>query len=408
VRIQLALLILLMFLLLAAVFGGSVASGAWLLLMPALTPSVQHDLPSDYRALHKGRIDMATGLYIRQDEDLVLSGTPPFVLTRTYRSRDPVSRQFGVGATHNGEWYLIGDGQRFQWAELILESSTRIHFDRISKGVSVLNALFEHRSSSTPYYGARLGWEGILWALKLPDGTLALFKGCGPGSKEICSLTWLRDSDGHWTGFSRDSSGTLRQIATRDEKITFEYGKAGPISRAYDSHNRSVSYEYDDGGRLTKVESSDGVIRAYTYGPGGEMLTIREPGWFIENTFEDGRCVRQITHLFDNPAGGERTRTLQVAYTVENDEVVATDVTEYDGSRTHHEFDRYRYHVADVHQDLDGRVTAARFSRDPQTHGVTTVTVSCTGPDGPVTVSMPAGDMNHEAVMQLLARQSCR
>ena len=29
---------------------------------------------------------------------------------------DHVSRQFGVGGTHPGEWYLIGDGSAFQWA----------------------------------------------------------------------------------------------------------------------------------------------------------------------------------------------------------------------------------------------------------------------------------------------------
>src|SRR5687767_9633993 len=68
-------------------------------------------LAADDEPLHRGYVDGATGTYYRKDDDIVLAGTPRFVLERTYRSRDPISRQFGVGATHNGERYLRGNAE---------------------------------------------------------------------------------------------------------------------------------------------------------------------------------------------------------------------------------------------------------------------------------------------------------
>jgi hypothetical protein len=99
----------------AAVLGlgyiviGPLRSGAWFLLLPTFTRSRPHDLPAGYVAFHKGSVDFATGLYVRHDEDLIVRGTPPLIVHRAYLSRYRVSKQFGIGATHEGEWYLIGD-----------------------------------------------------------------------------------------------------------------------------------------------------------------------------------------------------------------------------------------------------------------------------------------------------------
>src|SRR5207248_328275 len=91
-------------------------------------------LSDAYTPLHTGHIDTGTGLYVREDEDLVLSGAPSFVLRRTYRTRDSRSRAFGIGASHTGEWFLVGDSETFQWADLVLEDGGRIHYERTSKG----------------------------------------------------------------------------------------------------------------------------------------------------------------------------------------------------------------------------------------------------------------------------------
>jgi ABC-type antimicrobial peptide transport system permease subunit len=61
---------------LAILFGGPLTSGAVCLLLPAPSPAVDHDLPADYEPLHKGGVDLATGLYVRENEDLIVRGTP--------------------------------------------------------------------------------------------------------------------------------------------------------------------------------------------------------------------------------------------------------------------------------------------------------------------------------------------
>ena len=83
-------------------FVGPIRSGAWRLLAPAPLEAQQHDIDAAYEPLHKGYIHLGTGLYIREDEDLIVRGTPTLFLRRTYRSGFHVQREFGIGTTHNG------------------------------------------------------------------------------------------------------------------------------------------------------------------------------------------------------------------------------------------------------------------------------------------------------------------
>ena len=354
---------------------GPVSSGAVLLALHLPGPPVPHDLPSSYEPLHQGHVDSGTGIYFRQDEDLVLPGTPPFVLRRTYRSGDPVSREFGVGATHNGEWYLRGDPDDLWWAELILEDSMRIDFQRSSPGRSVSNAMFVHTEDTSEYYGARLGWVGMFWAMRLNRGDLLLFTPCGHPST-TCSIVKRRDADGHWIHFRRDRSGVLEEIVAGEARIALTYDKGGRISRAEDSTGHSVDYGYDQGGRLIKVTSSEGANRSYTYGSGGEMLTIEEQGLFIQNTYEDGRCVRQQIDI--RHKDGTMSRQISKwAYTIRNDRIVATEVSRSNGSRSRYEFTERGYHTTETLQDAFGRRGIVTLHRDPATLAVKTLHVSC-------------------------------
>jgi len=156
------------------VVGGLVAAMALFVFAPLVSPVMSRaialarplhgaprtrPLPLGYRPLHKGHIDTATGLDVREDDDLVLRGTPSFVLRRTYRTRDSRSRAFGVGGSHTGDWYLVGDSATFQWADLILEDGGRIHYQRVSSGTTIAGARFEHWTTPTEFYGSTLAWS---------------------------------------------------------------------------------------------------------------------------------------------------------------------------------------------------------------------------------------------------------
>ena len=148
-------------LLIAAVFAGPVSSGAVLLLLPTTQEAKDHDLPESYEPFHKGHVSLDNGFYYQRDETLIVRGTPPLVLRRSYISSYRVQKEFGIGTTMAGEWYMVGDGKKFQWAALIRPGESHIRFERTSPGSSVFNAMYRHTTSAGEWFGARLGWTGI-------------------------------------------------------------------------------------------------------------------------------------------------------------------------------------------------------------------------------------------------------
>jgi YD repeat-containing protein len=358
---------------------------------------------SAYEPMHRGYVDGSTGVYYHKNEDLVLGGTPSFVLQRTYRSGDSTSRHFGVGATHNGERHVRAHPES-RVAELVLEDSTRIRFDRTSPVRGTANAMFEHRDRVTEYSGARLGWVDAFWGLWLQNGTIMTFRPCSAESAAACSLTRMRDSGNHWTEFRRDDRGTLREIAAGGATIAFEYDRAERITRARASTGRFVEYDYDSRGRLVKVKRSDGVIYSYTYGSGGEMLTIDEPGWFMRNTYRKGHVVRQDTELRgDN--GSVRRLTYAWEYVIHGDRVVTTEVKRPDGSRTRYEFNQAGYHVAETLQDARGRSARVVLERDRGGQGVQRLKLTCFGANARASEHQLGNRSLRNATSELL--QSC-
>jgi len=356
-----------------ALIAGPIASGALLLLLPSGAPSLDHDLPESYRPFHKGHVDIATGLYIREDEDIVVRGTPALILRRTYLSNYHAPKQFGVGTTHPGEWYVVGDGERFTWAALILADGSRIRFERISSGQSFLNAMYEHRATPTEWQGARFAWTGLGWALRQQDGTLARFRGCGDGS--ICSLVQTRDADGHVIRYHRDASGRLQRMeAAADRWIAFDYDSENRITRAYSSASDDVRYGYDAQGRLTQVAGRDGTTRRYTYTDRDLMATIDDPGRTIENIYDDnGRCIRQVNRYPD----GREPFIFTFAYTLDTDAVVETRSTESDGSWSRFTFGKDRYTTSETWGAAGVEPTTILYDRDQVTNLVTGLTVTC-------------------------------
>ena len=361
-------------------------------------------VPASDEALHEGGIDPSMGLYVREDEDLIVADVFPLVLRRTYLSGDHVSRQFGVGGTHRGEWYLIGDSAAYQWAELILADGGRVHFDRASPGTSSADARFEHRSSPTSFLDSQLERAGQEWALRFTDGSVASFRRCNPNNTDRCSLVEIRAPDGRRIRYVRDGSGFLTRIQGPTREIAFEYDPRGRIVRAYDSPLHEVLYSYDDLGRLIRVVSSDGTVRAYTYNARHEMITIDEPGWIINNTFDDaGRVVRQVTHL----SSPERVVTFEFAYTLVDGSIVQTDMTR-NGRQTRSTYDSGHYELGETFDPDGPNPLSVTFDRHTATNRITALTLRCVGPNGRVTRTVAATQETKDSIISQLARQECR
>lgn len=386
------------------VFAGPASSGGLFLLRasPAV-PAEDHQLPAGYKPLHKGGVDLGTGLYIRENEDLLVDGTPPLVLRRTYLSGYRVSREFGIGTTHTGEESLIGDVERFQWAALVLARGTRINFRRVSSGTSVWNAVYVHDESAREWLGARLGWTGLSWALRKRDGSLATYQGCG-GRRKNCAIIQDRDSHGHTIHYRRDRSGTLERMESGSDRwIAFENDESGRVIRAHDSTTREVRYTYDARGRLARVTTSDGIVHRYTYTDLDELATIEEPGTSIENVYRDGRVVRQVNRFPDR-----EPYTFDFSYTVEGGRLVATGTRRSDGSWAHYTWDANARSTSEI-IGQDGLEPAVfTYQRDPTTGGITALRLTCPDRQGrPLRHSSVARDGNEEAVKRNLLQTHC-
>jgi YD repeat-containing protein len=389
----------------AAWFAGPLSSGALLLLLPAGAAPIDHRLPESYDPLHKGHVDLATGLYIREDEDLIVRevrGAPPLVLRRTYLSNYHVSKQFGIGATHDGELYLIGDGARFQYASLILAAGTRINFARVSPGTSFWNAMYEHRESIGEWQGARLGWTGVSWALREMDGSLSVFKGCD-GPTDSCSILKTRDADGHSITYRRNSQGRLARMEAGAAWIAFDYDAEDRITRAYDSTEHQVRYEYDGSKRLSRVIGDEGTVRRYTYTAADQMATVIEPETDIENFYDaGGRCVRQINRFPD-----ASPYVFDFTYRVDNGRVVQVDTTESGGKWSSYTLsDGYTTMETSGRNGLQPAVFT--YERDARTKAVSALTVTCPDRTGrPLRHSSVVTDGDEERVKWDLLQTHC-
>jgi YD repeat-containing protein len=384
----------------AITWGGPLSSGALFLLLPGPPQTTSGDLPPSYRPLHQGHVDLATGLYIREDEDIVLSDSPSFVWRRAYLSGYHFARQLGIGTTHNAERYLSGDPNTLQRIDLIREDGARIVFDRTSRGSSYLNAMFIHTTSATEFYGAELGWVGRRWAMRLDNGALAIFQDCSPDAGRACSIVSLRDPNGRVVLFNRDDQGILRTIDAGDQHLSFEYDDQDRILHAA-SGQHAASYSYDHLGRLVRA-TVDGTLRSYDYGARDEMTSIHDPERTIVNTYDGNlRLARQVVHRTGRPDYAEA-----FAYTVEDGKVLETTVSENDGSRTAYRWNEDRQQETEIHESDGGSPVMVQFARGGGTF-TRSITVFCKKDRRPVSETADVAPGDEEAVKAELIGRIC-
>jgi len=353
--------------------AGPASSGALFLLLPIRERPVPLE-SEDYTPLNKGRVDLDIGVYFRENDDIVVPGTPLLVLRRSYAAGYRRSREFGVGTTHADEWLVLGDGKQFQWAELHRPAESRVKFVRTSSGTSFFNAMYEQRGSVGEWTEARLGWTGIDWALRRTDGMLARFRPCGSGKNDRCTITSYRDPDGHVTRYRRTAGGRLERIESGPDRwIAFDYDHEDRVVRAYASTSREVGYEYDDRGRLARVKTGHVVTHRYAYTDLDEMATIDEPDVMLDNSYENGRCVRQVNRYAD----GSPPYIFDFEYKLEGSRIVETVSRHSDGTWARYGFDKNGFTTAESWGAQGRQSASVVIERDPVTSSARSLTLTC-------------------------------
>ena len=357
--------------------------------------------PAEHAALHKGSIDLATGLYVRVNDDLVVQGSPALVLRRTYLSGFRESREFGIGTTHSGEDYLIGDSEGFQWAALILARGTRINFTRVTPGTGLPGARFVHDGSAGEWHGAELSWTLASWSLKKRDGSVLVFRGCG--KEDVCSIIQSTDAHGRTINYRRNAFGRLLKMEAGSRWIGFDYDGEGRIERAYDSTRRTLRYTYDKRGRLERVTAADGTAYRYTYSDQDELETIEEPGTSITNTYEAGRCVRQVNWFPDRDP-----YVFELKYQAEGRTVHRTRITESNGTWREYAWDDRKAAMSELMGRTGAEPAFIMYERDAPSRAVIAFTVSGKGRDGqPLRQRIPVKQGEADLVKHALVSKLC-
>jgi len=237
-------------------------------------------------------VDLSSGLFVMNKIDLALPGPLPIALTRTYRQRDPVSRPFGIGATHPYDMHLWSANQ-YQEADLILPDGARIHYVRTSPGTGFVDAVFQNNTTPGPFYQSTMSWNGNGWNLVRKDGTVYVFGDTAP-------LQAIRDRNGNTITIQHDSgqTGNVTRVSNSNGRwIAFTYDTSNRITQIRDNIGRTVGYTYDAGGRLWTTTDPAGGVTTYSYNSNNDLMTIKDARGitYLSNQYDANDRVSQQT-----------------------------------------------------------------------------------------------------------------
>ena len=282
-------------------------------------------------------VDLATGLFVYEKNDLALPGNMPISLTRIYRPQDSVPRAFGIGSTHPYEIYLKKFDDNYSAMELIQADGSRVKFERMAgTGTDPTSGIWIANSTHTSFYKSYLIWDGKRYEIHRPDGSMLGFaKGMG--------LTEVRDRFGNGLSLLRlagNRVGTVRSTSGR--WISFTYDAEFRVTRAEDNIGRHVDYAYDAQGRLATVTDVKGGVTTYTYDTSHRMLTIEDTRdiVFLTNEYDaSGRVVEQTQ---------ADSTTYEFDYTVTDNKITRTEVTDPRGFVRQVNYDSDGYPTSDI------------------------------------------------------------
>lgn len=307
-------------------------------------------------------VDCSTGLFLDFATDLVLPGTMPISIERTYRTNDSANRGFGMGVSHSFGMYLSGgSGAAYQYPELILPDGGRVRFVK-SSGSGMHDSTWTHRETPTVFFGARLSapatGSGEVWLLDLRDGTRYEF-----GAYSGSPLTAIVDRLGNRTEIIR-SGGNIQRIINPDGRyIDFTYDTSNRIKQLTDIIGRTVLYEYDTLGRLWKVTDPENKVTEYAYNAANRMLSIK-----------NARGITQVVNAYDAKGRVEKQTLPDGIYTfgyTENSlgKIVQTDVTDPRGMVNRKLFNKQGYLIGQTRAFGTALQQAAAFEVQ-RTHAV--------------------------------------
>ena len=245
-------------------------------------------------------VDLRSGKFVVHRTDIFVPDSIPLSLTRSYynfgQNVPLASGAFGAGATHNYDICPFGTRNPYTYMQVYVGDGNYLHFNRISKGTSYADAVYEHTRTSE-FYKARLWWSGGGWTLRLPNGTSYQLPDSYYGKTLAQGAPFeMRDPEGRRVQYVRDGQRNLRRlISPNGRTISLETNKAGRIVEAHDDGGHHIAYTYDSAERLIEVHDNGTPVVGYSYTDDNMAAVLDGSGHILlQNRYEDGRISEQI------------------------------------------------------------------------------------------------------------------
>lgn len=245
-----------------------------------------------------------SGAYRLVETDLLIPGTVPLAITRTFHGNDLHLGMFGRGWVFSYGYRLVEVGTGSDPVVILRRpNGQRDRFVRQADGTYLAPPGVFETVTKKP--------DGT-FAMATKEGTEYLFDIAG-------ALVQISDRRGNHLSMTYDSVGFLTEIADdQGRALHLTKGVDGKVATVTDPAGRTVSYQYDSSGRLTVRTDPGGGSTRYTYDTQGRLTSITKPR---------GNLVSAITYDSEGRVATytDQGNTYRVTYNIANHRVLVRD-----------------------------------------------------------------------------------
>lgn len=312
-------------------------------------------------------VDLQTGMFFHEWNDLTVNDVVPLSLSRAYNSADNLSHVFGIGGNSNFGMHLYSSNGNFTTPQLVMPCGEGIAFNLASGGSTITwpfptGTVWTHTDTTSAFYGATLQFlydntsDAAHWYLNMKDGSQYAFTRHIPNA-----LSWIQDRYGNRIELSYNGGLLDHIVSPSGRSITFTYDSKNRIASASDHTGRTASYAYNTNGTLATVTYPDQTTEQYTYDANLRMLTMqdRRGNIWVTNQYDtNGRVTKQTltdgaVYQFDYSVNG-------------SNQVAATTVTDPLGNQEKLTFDPVsHYPLTDTHGYGTASSQTVSYAREP-------------------------------------------
>jgi len=221
-------------------------------------------------------VNLMTGNYVLQADDLHIVGNYPLSFIRTYNSLSDENTVCGNRWSHNHQVYLI---DHHKTIEIHTGDGGQVRtFERTDAGEYTTNELAKE--------SLRLSMEGYIY--KNIQNQTFLFNKDG-----LCKE--IKDKNENFTAYTY-TNNLLTKVQNSAGYLLFSYNNDGKLECVSDHSGRSVTFEYSNG-NLIKAANLLGGFKKYTYDENNLLIEEITPYGVkkVVNEFDqDGRAVKQL------------------------------------------------------------------------------------------------------------------